>query len=272
MAERLHISQSAVSMAIKRLEEAMGLILFERTQGQRSLKLTHEGEIFFLEMEKMHKSLAQGVLEKLLEKSLFPIKIGVFFHLGRDFLYPALASLEDEKTKLAFHCYAVIKNKSILSAVQSGELDCGLLCSPPLLNQVHYVKLRKEPYSFLGLKRAFPKLDTVKNYEESMQYPRAYEYLGDQAEDNFQNIKSMDNAFHASEHFSTRVMVLAGIMADCLYHHLFSAEERKLLNISKYRDISVERYAYFIWNKDLSEQRLKNVLHLKKLILEIPRS
>lgn len=43
-AERLHVDQSALSRAIKELEEELGAVLFARTT--RSTKLTHAGRLF----------------------------------------------------------------------------------------------------------------------------------------------------------------------------------------------------------------------------------
>jgi DNA-binding transcriptional LysR family regulator len=270
VAERMHISQSAISMAIKRLEESLGILLFNRMKGIRSITLTHEGEIFFLEMDKIRKLVNDDVTEKFLSKDIFPIKIGVFFHLGRDLLYPALKKLNEDVG--SYHCYAVIKNKSILNAVTSGELDCGLLSYANIINSAHFHKIRLEPYSLLGLKSAYPKLDKIKKANELAGYPRAYEYLGEQEEDDFQNIKVIEKAFHASEHFSTREMILAGVLVECLYHNLFTREEKKKLLFSPYKDIDSNRYAFFIWNKNLSEKKLKRIMLIKEKILEASRA
>ena len=43
-AEQLHVAQPSVSIAIQKLEEELGVMLFDRTQ--RQISLTEEGKIF----------------------------------------------------------------------------------------------------------------------------------------------------------------------------------------------------------------------------------
>lgn len=58
-AERLHVSQSNLSHAIKELEEELGAELFERKG--RNIKLTKYGEIFQPYVQKTISSLEEGI-------------------------------------------------------------------------------------------------------------------------------------------------------------------------------------------------------------------
>ena len=58
-AERLHVSQSNLSHAIKELEEELGAELFERKG--RNIKLTKYGEIFHPYVQKTISSLEEGI-------------------------------------------------------------------------------------------------------------------------------------------------------------------------------------------------------------------
>lgn len=49
-AERLNISQPALSAALKALEEELGVSLFERLKGRRGLRLTSEGRHFYAQV------------------------------------------------------------------------------------------------------------------------------------------------------------------------------------------------------------------------------
>ena len=57
-AERLFVTQPAVSMQIRQLEEAFGLALFEPIG--RNIRLTHAGEVFLV-----HSQAAMGRLKDL---------------------------------------------------------------------------------------------------------------------------------------------------------------------------------------------------------------
>lgn len=51
-AEVLHVTQSAVSQAIKSLETQLGVLLFHRQS--RNVTLAYEGEVLFQHVEKRH--------------------------------------------------------------------------------------------------------------------------------------------------------------------------------------------------------------------------
>lgn len=57
-AERLHVDQSALSRAIKELEEELGAVLFARTT--RSTKLTHAGRLFLEHVRRVFTTLEQA--------------------------------------------------------------------------------------------------------------------------------------------------------------------------------------------------------------------
>jgi DNA-binding transcriptional LysR family regulator len=66
-AQKLYISQSAVSQAIKNLEEKMGAQLFLRKP--RNVKLTDEGELLFKHIEQAYNFIKAG------ESKIFEMQI-----------------------------------------------------------------------------------------------------------------------------------------------------------------------------------------------------
>ena len=76
-AEQLYISQPSVTSAIKKLEEELGLVLFDRSK--RQVELTNEGEIFYshicVVMQDISKAAAKAAELKNLSSGL--IKIGI---------------------------------------------------------------------------------------------------------------------------------------------------------------------------------------------------
>lgn len=57
-AESLHISQSAMSSSISKLERELGVTLFDR--GGKGLRLTREGEFFLIWAQRLNETLAEG--------------------------------------------------------------------------------------------------------------------------------------------------------------------------------------------------------------------
>ncbi len=75
-AKALHTSQPAVSRAIGRLEEQLGVLLFERTG--RSVQLTEHGRLLLARMDKAHRDLedAQSAIMEMGRTKSRPIRIG----------------------------------------------------------------------------------------------------------------------------------------------------------------------------------------------------
>ena len=90
-AEALYISQPSLSLAIKKLEEKLGLALFERKG--KALKLTSEGEYFVREainLLNMSKTFEKN-LQNLTSGGKKPINFGISPFYGRYYL-PKLIS------------------------------------------------------------------------------------------------------------------------------------------------------------------------------------
>lgn len=121
-AEKLFISQPAVSKTIKKLESITGITLFWRNS--RGVKLTAEGKILFEYAERALNEIAVGekVLEKLKKKEQGIIKIGVSTILCKHFFIPALKRFMKDFPHIQFK----ITNKSTaetLKLIELGELD-----------------------------------------------------------------------------------------------------------------------------------------------------
>ena len=79
-AERLHVSQSNLSHAIKELEEELGAELFERKG--RNIKLTKYGEIFQPYVQKTISSLEEGIstLKEYIDPNVGTIVLASIFN------------------------------------------------------------------------------------------------------------------------------------------------------------------------------------------------
>jgi DNA-binding transcriptional LysR family regulator len=89
-AERLNMSQSAVSKSISRLEAELGATLFRRSP--RAVVLTTEGALFLEEAERL-RAAAERARDVLKERDTLPqrkLRIAVPIHFGRSEIGPRL--------------------------------------------------------------------------------------------------------------------------------------------------------------------------------------
>lgn len=126
-AQRLHLSRSAVGKAVARLEEQLGVQLFQRTT--RSQTLTAEGELFYqrclrilAELEGAEDELAGGLSPRGRLRLSMPVL------LGRRCLAPILLEQverwPDLRLELSFNDRKVdLLEEGIDLAIRSGSLD-----------------------------------------------------------------------------------------------------------------------------------------------------
>ena len=139
-AERLFITQSAVSQAIKNLETKLGTQLFFRTT--RQLKLTPEGELLQAHIEQAYNfiKVAETKLSETHDLTSGEIRIGASDTVCKYFLLPYLQRFNQ--------AYPGIKIKvtnrtsaQILEILKNGGLDLGIITLPALDANVTTVEL-----------------------------------------------------------------------------------------------------------------------------------
>lgn len=127
-AQRLHLTQSAVSHQIRRLEEQVGRSLLHRTT--RRLSLTEDGEDFLRYAEQI-----LGALDAMTRRFRpSPISGVVRFGVQENFLGEQLAPLLSQFAR-AFPAVrlevSVSVNLDLCALVQAGELDLAVVLSSP---------------------------------------------------------------------------------------------------------------------------------------------
>lgn len=173
-AERLHVAQPAISVAMQKLEEELGVQLFSRSQKQ--FTLTTEGQVFLARVEDILSRTQDAVLEmhEYRELRKGTIKLGVppmigsylFPHIFAGFkqVYPSLDLSVIEEGSLAIRgmlerdeldlgivitCHMSPLLQSEL--ITSGEI---LVCLSPFhplagVEKVDFAQLRQEPFILL---------------------------------------------------------------------------------------------------------------------------
>lgn len=99
-AERLHLSSSAVSKSVARLEARLGVILFERST--RRLQLSSAGHAYYATCKRVLQELvdAENVLAEQEGELAGKVRIGVPASYGRMRVMPALIDLCEKYPKL----------------------------------------------------------------------------------------------------------------------------------------------------------------------------
>lgn len=128
-AQKLGITQPALSLQIQKLEDELGFKLIDRSK--RPLALTIEGEIFFhksIEILKMAEQLKTISIEMADEIKGY-LKVGIIPTLA-----PYLVPFFIEKLKVDYPQLRIeiieMKTEEIIADLKLGNLDCGILSTP----------------------------------------------------------------------------------------------------------------------------------------------
>lgn len=130
-AEKLGVTQPAVSKAINKLEQGLGTKLFDRTQ--RGVSLTPEGDILFEHLRQAFYSIQLGEeeLKKLADYEYGHLKIGSSSTLSKFFLMPYLKEFFDTYPYVKLTIEDV-STQAVISGLLAHKLDVGavLLARP----------------------------------------------------------------------------------------------------------------------------------------------
>ena len=125
-AKKLYISQSAVSIQIKKLEHTLGLQLIERNS--KNFKLTFAGkELFKMSLDVFEKiSRMENEMKKILQYKKGKISIGATHNIGEPILPRIMIEFRKKFPEIEFDLY--IKNKeSLVKHLKEGTVDIALM-------------------------------------------------------------------------------------------------------------------------------------------------
>ncbi len=128
-AQKMYITQPAVSKAVSKLEENLGTTLFHRSS--KGTTLTREGELLYQHVEEALLTLKSG--EELLKtascQKTAHLSIGVSTTLCKYILLPLLKDfiMENPNIKITISCQPTFDT---LAALQNGSIDIGLVGIP----------------------------------------------------------------------------------------------------------------------------------------------
>ena len=125
-AKKLYISQSAVSIQIKKLEYTLGLQLIERNS--KNFKLTFAGkELFKMSRDVFEKiSRMENEMKKILQYKKGKISVGATHNIGEPVLPGIMIEFSKNNPEIEFDLY--IKNKeSLVKHLKEGTVDVALM-------------------------------------------------------------------------------------------------------------------------------------------------
>lgn len=124
-AERCHVSPSAFSQMIRRLEEHVGARLFDRDT--RNVVLTPEGEVFAQGAHRISAEITSALAELKERNQLRAGRVSVAAppSICSEWLPGMLASFRDEHPRIALQLHDVVSDRC-LAMISSGVVDFGL--------------------------------------------------------------------------------------------------------------------------------------------------
>ena len=141
-ADRLFISQPAVSKSISLLEKELNCTLFNRSS--RGVKLTEEGELLYESLAAAFEKIndAEDKLQRDLSLGVGELKIGVSNALCRHLLMDHLKNyiINNPHIKLSIDCHATINTVRLL---QDNAVDIGLICETDLPSDIEFIPIKK---------------------------------------------------------------------------------------------------------------------------------
>jgi LysR family carnitine catabolism transcriptional activator len=144
-AERLHLSQPALSAAIRKLEEAAGGPLFARST--RRVRLTPEGEAFYPVAKRLLNdwSEAFGDLEELFSKQRGKVTLAALPTLAAGLLPPVLAQFRRQHPRINLSVHDVLAEQ-VTAMVREGRADIGLSVQPRQVDDIGFEPLLRDRF------------------------------------------------------------------------------------------------------------------------------
>lgn len=163
-AELLYVSQPAVSKSIKTLEHNLNIKLFSRSS--KGVSLTPEGEVLYEHIKSAFKILSIGekYIEKLKDKEMGNINLGVSTTIGKNFFLPKFRDF----IKLYPNFKIKIINKPTLETinlVRDEKLDIGIIGTAPVDDDIGFIKV-KEIHDILVASNTYLKKLNLKNIDD----------------------------------------------------------------------------------------------------------
>ncbi|PGS05175.1 LysR family transcriptional regulator [Bacillus pseudomycoides] len=146
-AKKLNYAQSTVTTHIKKLENELGFLLFERGWDAR---LTEEGILFAEEVDSllMHWNYSISQAQRISNEEKGTLRIGILESVAEKLIPPILKYLNDEKPYI--HCDFVVGNTALLSQmIEQNKIDFAVCANNENISNLNFTPLSKEQIEFI---------------------------------------------------------------------------------------------------------------------------
>ena len=168
--EQLHVASSAVSRQILKLEDELGVSLFERSPS--GVMLTKEGEVFSQFVSRITADLNHtlSVLDKLKTESTNKISIAAQESVVAEFLPNVLLQFNDKYPEVQT-TFTTVSGRKLIRLLTTGEVDIAIVFDPednPEVEQLTTQKLRVR--AVVDAKHPLASMESV-SLDQCSQYP-----------------------------------------------------------------------------------------------------
>lgn len=169
-AERLFISQPAVTKSIKNLENSLGIKLFNRTS--KGVNLTDEGKMLYNHVKNAFMEIEAGekLIKKLKDKSLGVVRIGISNTLCKYYFMPYLKKFHELYPNIKIEITNRVTLET-LDSLEKGTLDCAIVSKVSDENRFHFYELMKIQDIFVSKNKPPKKTLTLLELQE---YPMLF--------------------------------------------------------------------------------------------------
>lgn len=257
-ARRIGITQAALTLAIQRLEEELGVRLFHR--GKKGVTLTALGRAAYESLSRLQAHTSRSLLHALSNPKELPLKVGAVEHFGTKYLFP----LVDRATPVDRLQIYLMRSLQVYEAVKQGKLDLGFVTWSSIPKGVESRALHREPLCVVGLKKKFAHITRAKSIADLSDEP--WIYTPKPQYDWTQYIDESAVGYVCGGFFSHVKAVMAGLGIAEAQLDAFSESEQKLLAFARF---NAPRSAlnYAIYRKGMSPEVSKRI---EDLIRKMP--
>lgn len=176
-AEILYITQPAVTLQIKKLEEQLGISLFTRTK--HGVKLTEEGNVLYEYVKKGIESIKNGenALSNLKNLETGILRIGASTTVCRHIVMPYLEKFHEKYPNIEIQ---IVNNltTNLLTELRNGNLDILFLNMPMQENKdLKIIKAQEVQDIFIGNTKIYEETNGKINLKELNKYPLIFQKL-----------------------------------------------------------------------------------------------
>lgn len=160
--DELNITQPALTLQIKNLEEELGFKMFDRTQ--KPLIVTREGEVFIKKAQQIITQLdgLYTIAMELEEEINGVLRIGIIPTIAPYLVPIFIDNLNKKYPKLQLSIIELI-TEDVIESVKQGDVDLGIVATPVSAEGVNFKKLFYEKfYLFVSDQNKLIDKDSVK--------------------------------------------------------------------------------------------------------------